>query len=193
MSNDIDFSNRQTEPGVDPLFVERWSPRAHQAFNVEQAVLTRIMEAARWSPSCFNDQPWRIYTSTDQTFDAFLELLVEGNQGWARETSVIGFIVMRTHFAHNGERNPYAKFDCGAAWMSLTMQARREGLYTHGMGGIHHDRVADYLQLDQQQEEVVMGFTIGKLVDLGTLDDERRSAEVPNDRLPLDNIWVSVS
>ena len=187
--NQIDFSERQTKVDVDPIFVERWSPRAFQQYQIDDATLLRIMEAARWSPSCFNAQPWRLYTSTPATFDAYLNLLVEGNQDWAKDTSVIGFMVAERHFEHNGKPNAYAQFDCGAAWMALTLQARKEGLYTHGMGGILKPEVTDYLKLDPAQQEVVMGFTIGKLADLSSLSDEKRSQEVPNSRKSLDEIW----
>ena len=72
---------------------KRWSPRAFEKTSIDDATLERIMQAARLSPSCFNAQPWRIYTSTDATFDDYLNLLVEGNQGWAKDTSVLGFMV----------------------------------------------------------------------------------------------------
>jgi len=165
MTNSPDFSARKTSSGVDPIFTQRWS-------------------------SCFNAQPWRFYTSTDATFDDFLNLLVEGNQEWAKNTSIIGFLVGQRHFEHNGKPNFYSSFDSGAAWMALTMQARMEGLHTHGMGGIKSEQVAQYLALDTKETEVLMGFAIGKLADLESLDDEQRSKEVPNDRKQLADICL---
>ena len=90
MTNKLDFSNRENPNQVDALIIERWSPRAFEKIEIQENVLNRIMDAARWSPSCFNAQPWRFYTSTQQTFSDFLGLLVEGNQAWAKDTSVIG-------------------------------------------------------------------------------------------------------
>lgn len=159
---------------------------------IDDATLTRIMEASRWSPSCFNAQPWRFYTSTEASFDDFLNLLVEGNQSWAKDNAVIGFVVAEKNFEHNGQANSYASFDSGAAWMSLTLQARIEGLYTHGMGGIKTLEVAEYLNIDTQTSEVLMGFTIGKLADLSKLDDEQRQNETPNSRKQLSEIWTQV-
>jgi len=173
------------------LFVERWSPRAFQAYDIPDAVLERIFDAARWSPSCFNEQPWRIYTSTPSSFDEFLKLLVEGNQGWAKHSSVLGFVVAKTTFARNDTHNAWAELDCGAAWMALSLQARFEGLYTHGMGGIHADRVAEYLGLDTQSEKVLMGFALGKLADLSSLSPEQREKETPTPRNDLNTIWLT--
>ena len=147
------------------------------------------MQAARWSPSCFNDQPWRIYTSTEASFDAFLNLLVEGNQAWAKDTSVLGFVVAKLTFDHNDKPNAWAEFDCGAAWMSLSLQARMEGLYSHGMGGFHAEAAAEYLQLDQTNHKVVMAFALGHMAAADTLTEEQIEAEQPNQRKPLDEVW----
>ena len=51
---------------IEPLFTERWSPRAYDGSSIPQADLDRIFEAARWSPSAFNYQPWRfVYAHRD--------------------------------------------------------------------------------------------------------------------------------
>ncbi len=189
MSQELDFAKRKNQTGVDSQFIQRWSPRAFQKHAIEEAVLTRIIDAARWSPSCFNAQPWRIYTSTTETFEDFLALLVEGNQTWAKDVSVIGFIIAEKNFEHNGKPNDYAQFDCGAAWMSLSLQARIEGLYSHGMGGIHADKAAEYLKIETDKQQVLMGFTLGKLAEL---NDEQKQVEVPNERKELEDIWFSV-
>jgi len=88
----INFDARDNSSCVDDLFIQRWSPRTFQKTSIDDATMQRIMDAARWSPSCFNAQPWRFYTSTTNTFDDFLNLLVEGNHGWAKDNAVIGFL-----------------------------------------------------------------------------------------------------
>ena len=185
----VSFDGRDALAGVNPLFVERWSPRAFQAHHIEHQVLARIFDAARWSPSCFNEQPWRFFTSSAETFDDFLSLLVEGNQGWAKTASVLGFVVGKSRFARNDKPNDWYQLDCGAAWMALTLQARFEGLHTHGMGGIKKEAVTEYLKLDVEHEAVLMGFAIGKLADLSQLDPAQREREVPSSRKPLEAIW----
>ena len=144
-ADEISFENRHPTHGADRFFIERWSPRAYSSEPIDEPTLTTLMDAARWSPSCFNDQPWRFYTSTPQTRDAYLGLLLEGNQVWAATAPVIGFLCAQKRFSATGEPNGYNAFDAGAAWMAMTMQARLLGLYTHGMGGIDKAAVADYL------------------------------------------------
>jgi len=183
------INNRSPLQGVSPLFYERWSPRAFDSGEIDEATLSRLIDAARWSPSCMNEQPWLIYTSTKNTFNDYLGLLMETNQVWAKTASVIGFMVGRKQFEKNGKDNPFQAFDCGAAWMAMTLQARHEGLYTHGMGGIKREAIVEYLDLNGDSQAVLMGFTIGRLGDPKQLSEEMRAIEKPSQRKALDQIW----
>ena len=182
-------TGRQAHAGVSALFVDRWSPRALDNTPIATDVLTRIFEAARWTPSAYNEQPWRFYTSSEQTFSDYLELLVEGNQAWAKNAGLIGFIVGKKQFDKNGNDNACYMLDCGAAWMAMTLQARMEGLYTHGMAGIKHASVLEYLGLSGEQYGAVMGFTLAHKASVNP-EDSDSPQEQPNDRKPLAEIWL---
>jgi len=186
----VDFSTRQTLPEVDPQFIRRWSPRAFQKEAIPAQDLAAIFEAARWSPSCFNDQPWRFYTSTDATFDAYLNLLNAANQTWAKNAAILGFVVSRQHFRHNDKPNAFADFDAGAAWMALTLQAHSLGYHTHGMGGVNFDAVYEYLQLERDKFRVICGFALGLRGDPSTLTPEQQAKEKPSGRVALEEIWI---
>ena len=152
--------------------------------------LTAIFDAARWSPSCYNQQPWLFVTSSgSDDFDSFLDLLVEGNQSWAKNASLIGFIFAKKTFTHNDTENRFGAFDCGAAWMSLTLQAAKYGLYTHGMGGIKRAVVASTLNIYEQDYDVVCGFALGALYTPEDLDHDTQSRAKPSTRPPLTDIW----
>lgn len=184
-------SRRDPIKGVNEQFWQRRSPRIFEQTQIEKAVMERLIDAARWSPSCYNEQPWRFYTSTLETFDDYLALLVEGNQAWAKDAAVLGFLVTKRALGAEETPNPFARFDCGAAWMAMTLQANHEGLHTHGMGGIHYDEVANYLDIDTEIFDVVLGFAIGKAADDAMLTDEQREREAPTSRLPLTSIWCA--
>ena len=187
---EADFSQRDPAMGVDSLFHTRWSPRAFKKIAVPEEILRAVFDAARWSPSCFNDQPWQFITNRDDSdFDVFLSLLTEWNQQWAHNASLLGFIIARKHFDHNGKPNNLAVFDCGAAWLSMTLQARRFGLYTHGMGGIKRDEIYSAFDLDPEKYEVVCGFALGALDTPQTLKAEFAEIEKPSPRKPTDEIW----
>ena len=185
MSNaNPDFSNRDAATGVDELFLQRWSPRAFSKDVVPAQDLRAIMDAARWSPSAYNEQPWRFYTSTAESHERFLSLLVEANQRWASSAPVLGFVVASTQFERNGKDNAHAVFDTGSAWMAVNLQAARMGYHVHGMAGILYDDVYSVLELDPQQHRVICGFALGR-VDIGA-DEPITSRKV------LKDVWVTV-
>ena len=43
---------------------ERWSPRSFTPQAISQGELATLFEAARWSASSFNEQPWRFIIAT---------------------------------------------------------------------------------------------------------------------------------
>lgn len=122
---------------IEPYFLKRWSGRAFADKPVTAAQVEQLIEAARWAPSCFNAQPWRFGFALRGT-DAFvqaLSALVEGNQIWAKDASVLMAVVSRTTYEHNEKDAPTHSFDAGAAWMSLALQASAMGLVSHAMAG----------------------------------------------------------
>ena len=44
---------------INEVLQERWSPRAFNGQMIATDILQRMFEAARWSPSASNEQPWR--------------------------------------------------------------------------------------------------------------------------------------
>ena len=97
-----------------------------------------LFEAARWAPSCFNEQPWRfLYAKRDsEHWDAFLALLMEGNRGWAKNAAVLVCVVSKDYFERNQKPNGTHAFDAGSAWENLALQATTKGWVTHGMAGL---------------------------------------------------------
>ena len=48
-----------TDYPVNPMIAGRWSPYGYADRPVSDDDLRSLFEAARWAPSCFNEQPWR--------------------------------------------------------------------------------------------------------------------------------------
>ena len=185
MNNVIDFSQRDPAKGVSELFYQRWSPKAFKSSPIPKENLQKIFDAARWTPSCYNEQPWLFITCSEKSREKFISLLVEGNQSWAKTAPVIGFIVADKYFSRNGNENRYLAFDSGAAWMSMTLQARQLGLYTHGMGGVKFDEVYKALDIDKEKQEVICAFALGELEN-GVGEGEKITTSA---RKALVDIW----
>jgi len=154
--------------------------------------LLTILDAAHWAPSASNQQPWRfVYAHKgSEDWTLFVELLMEGNQKWAKNASVLLFVISRDHtISRDGEKKPSAShsFDAGAAWFSLAMQAHLLGYHAHGMGGIFKDRIVEKLNIPDGFR-VEAGVAIGTLTDKTVLPEDLAEREVPSNRVPLADV-----
>lgn len=183
-----------TQYPLHELIVRRWSPRAFADRGVEPATLVRLLEAARWAPSCFNEQPWRYLVATRENpaeFERMLGCLVEGNQVWAKHAPVLMISVAKLAFARDGKPNRHAFHDVGAASAFLTFQAMALGLYVHQMGGIHVDRARETYGIPEGFEAVA-GIALGYLGEAATLPEPMRGRELePSKRQPLEEMVFS--
>jgi nitroreductase len=125
---------RKADYPIDNLFLDRWSPRAMSGEAISQEELMPLFEAARWAPSSYNNQPWRfLYAHRDtEQWKLFFDLLVEFNQGWARNAGVLVLFISKNTLDMNGEPAPTHSFDTGAAWENLALQGWLKGLVVHG-------------------------------------------------------------
>jgi nitroreductase len=182
--------HREGHHGVAPMFIRRWSPRAMTGESIPDGELHRLLEAARWAPSSYNEQPWRIIYAKRDTpaFAKLFDALVEFNQLWCKNAAaLIVFTSTETH-AHNGESNSTHSFDTGAAWMSLAMQASMMDLVAHGMVGFDFDKVAKAIGLPKGHRINAMA-AVGKPGDVSVLPEGGiRDKEKPNSRKPLSEI-----
>src|SRR4029079_11464551 len=133
---------------IDPMFLERWSPRAFTDEPIAERELLTLLEAARWAPSSFNSQPWRFLYARRDTgpWPQFLGLLSAYNQSWAGNAAALVILVSKTTMLPRGADkevpSPTHSLDAGAAWANLALQATRSGLAAHGMAGFDVPRTA---------------------------------------------------
>lgn len=179
---------RIAEAAIDPLFLDRWSPRAFDASDMPVADLRTILEAVRWAPSAFNAQPWRLLYARrgDPYWPVFLDLLVPGNATWARHASALLFILSDTLTDRHGTTTPaYShSFDAGAAWAQLGLQASLLGYHAHGMIGLDFERAREVLAIPDRFR-IEAAVALGRRADRATLEEALRKREVPSDRRPL--------
>lgn len=187
------FNPRSATHGVDPLFLDRWSPRAFTGEAVTGTDLLTILEAAHWAPSALNAQPWRFVYAVKGTpeFDRLLDLLNPFNRVWAKDAGALVFILSKTHHAAPGAEaeTPLRShsFDAGAAWGQLSLQARLLGYHTHAMGGIERERIPAALNLPEGIS-VEAAVAIGRIGDADSLPEKLRAREVPSTRRPLADV-----
>ncbi|MGI4860564.1 MAG: nitroreductase family protein [Janthinobacterium lividum] len=175
---------------IDPLFIERWSPRAFGPEAIPEADLLTLFEAAHWAPSAYNSQPWRfIYARRESaSWPTLLGLLNEFNQSWAKNAAALVFVLSNSVMRPPGSANDVParshSFDAGAAWGFLALQATRLGWYTHGMTGVDFDRAFGELGVPAGFR-VEAAVAIGRLGDKSQLPEMLQGREAPSMRQPL--------
>lgn len=186
-----DYTPRKRDEEVDSMFIDRWSPRAFSSEPIDKQHVEMLIEAARWAPSAYNEQPWRFaYAITDSDRNRFVSALVEQNQVWAAAAPVLMFIFAKKLFTHDGSVNKWAQFDTGAAWMSMALQARKLGFYTHAMAGFDPLKVYQITNVSSEQYEMVAAVAIGKRADASGLPDPLKAYENPTPRKPVKELLL---
>jgi nitroreductase len=180
---------REAGRAIEELFLNRWSPRAMSGEEISEEELMTLFEAARWAPSSYNNQPWRILYARRDTehWPVFLGLLVEGNRAWAKEAAALLLFVSKETFDFNGQPYPTHSFDTGAAWENLALQATLKGLVTHGMQGFDYERARAELNIPEGFRVEAMA-AVGRPGDPANLPEQARAREKPSDRKPLEEI-----
>jgi nitroreductase len=185
-----------TQVPVHEIIANRWSGRAYDNSKLvtnEQALA--LLEAARWAPSCYGDQPWRfvVWNKADDAagWQAAFDTLSPGNQGWVKDAPLLVLACADSLFNHNGQPNRWAQYDTGAAVQNLCLQAEALGMMAHQMGGFDADKARALAGVPER-------FALMAMVSVGyPADPVVFSAEVaerenaPRKRRPLGELFFN--
>ena len=171
------------------LLNERWSPRAFSEKQIESWNIVSLFEAARWTPSSANEQPWTfilVSNEETETYSAFLESLSEGNRRWAGAAPLLVLGVAKLTYERTGRSNRHAWYDLGQSVANLTVQASSVGLAVHQMGGFDVERVRGLFSIPEGYEPVVV-LAIGYADGASKLPADLQQRErAPRSREPLE-------
>jgi nitroreductase len=177
----------KTDHPIHELVSKRWSPCAFSNKSVSDADLRSVFEAARWSASSYNEQPWRYIVATKanpKEFERLLSCLVEGNQVWAKNAPVLAIGCCSEKFAHNGKPNAAAQHDLGLASATLTVEATVRGMVVHQMIGILPDKAREVYAIPADVRPLT-ALAIGYLGDPAAADEKIRERDMaPRTRKP---------
>ena len=184
-----------TAIAIHDLLAQRWSPRAFDATQtISRAQVLALLEAGRWAPSCFGDEPWRFIVCDrardPESWQRAFDSLDVGNQSWVKNTSLLIVAGADGHFRHNGKANRWAQYDAGAASMSICLQAVALGLAAHQMGGFSASKLGVALGVPDHIT-LISVIAVGHQAAPEVLDDEKvRETEVaPRRRQALGSVF----
>jgi len=178
---------RQANHPVDPIFLDRWSPRAMSGEDISPEELMTLFEAARWAPSSNNNQPWRILYARrgSKQWPLFFDLLVDTNKTWCSNAAVLLVFVSKTTFDHNAKPSRTHSYDCGAAWENLALQGFLKGYVVHGMQGFDYETARTVLEIPEGFQVEAMA-AVGRPGAKEALPEELQKREAPNSRRRLE-------
>ena len=182
-----------TSTPILDVLAQRWSPRAFDPSAViDETKLTAALEAARWSPSASNSQPWRFIVARRGTeeFGMVEATLLGLNTAWAGSASVL-LVALTEVEDDNGKARRWAQYDLGQAMAHFTVQAYADGLHLHQMGGFDADVLRRAFDLPSRLVPLSIS-AIGTLGSADSLVEPARAREVaPRERRPLAESLIS--
>ncbi len=183
------FLNRESQYPILPLILSRVSFRAFSDERLSEEELMALFEAARWAPSSYNNQPWRFIFARrgEKEWDTLFNVLIDFNKAWTKNADTLILVISRNNFEYNNKPSVTARFDTGAAWMSLALEAHARNIIAHGMQGFDYDLIKKNLQIPDTFTVEAM-IAIGKPGNKDNLPPEIKKEEVPSIRKPLQDL-----
>lgn len=181
---------------INETIANRWSGRAYDAAkSLGSEQIVALLEAARWAPSCFGDQPWRFVVwdkNTDaQVWQQAFDCLAPSNQAWVKDASLLMLVCSDTLFNHNKQPNRWAQYDTGAAAENLCLQAESMGLMAHQMGGFNADLAREKFTIPAQFTPMAM-ICVGYPADIAAVTGEALTRETAaRSRRPLSELFFA--
>jgi nitroreductase len=179
---------------INPLILNRWSPRSMSGEELDEDTTMSLFEAARWAPSSYNNQPWRFVYAKRNTkyWNKLFDLLAEANKIWAKNAALLVVVASNKNFEINGKFSITHKYDTGAAWENLALEATSRGLVAHGMQGFDYKKAKEDLEIPDDFDVMAM-IAIGKKGSKEDLPPNLQEKEKPSNRKPLNEIAMEGS
>lgn len=164
---------------LNPLLQNRWSPRAFDDRPVEKEKLMSMLEAARWSPSASNIQPWFFFVGIkgDPAYQKIFDALVEFNQMWAVNAPILILNCGKTTTEDGEMINGTWQYDLGQAVAHMSIQAMEEGIFVHQMSGFDALKAGELFMLPDDTLAVSV-TAAGYLGDPSILHPRMQKSEI---------------
>ncbi len=146
-----------------------------------------LLEAARWAPSCFNNQPWRFVVSTGESLERVKDTLSRGN-AWGRKASLVITIASKSDLGCQKTGREYYPLDIGLAVENLLLQGIHLGLVVHPIAGFDEERLKTVLKIPEEYRVHTI-LIVGYPGSLSEVDEQlREREEAPRERKKLEEI-----
>ena len=173
----------------------RMSPIVFDETDFEKEKLPTLVEAARWAPSCSNNQSWNyvFVHKKDTTRMAIEDALTRGN-AWAKKAPYLVAVAADPDQDCKDNGLPFYAYNAGLSVMCLTIEAEHLGLRVHQMAGWDEQKVKQALRYPSNFRVIVL-FALGYEANIksvwATLDERTKNkiAKPRERKPPSDNFF----
>ena len=163
----------------------RRAKRALDDKKIPKQMIDRIMTAATYAPSCFNNQSWRFLVATsDDALEKIHAALPDANY-WVKKAPMVVAVVTKPDIdCQLSDGRDYALFDCGLATENLMLQAFKEGLFGHAIAGFDPFKIKTAFHIPDAYILITL-VAVGFPGDDAFLNEKHKILEnSPRDRKP---------
>lgn len=166
---------------IMPEIKTRYALRHFAPESITREDLMPMIEAARYAPSCFNEQPERYILGDNPEDHAKLaSCLVPGNT-YAKSAPVLILVMATRAFKRNGKANAFHRFDSGTATAFFQLEAVRRGYGVHCMAGFDADRARELFAVGEDLDIICM-MALGRPMPMEALTEAEQTEEKPGTR-----------
>lgn len=149
------------------LLKQRYSPRTFKNVRIKKQHLNQLFEAARWSPSSNNIQPWRfIYAEKNsEAYQNIISCLSDFNKEWATNAPLL-MLTAYDEETRDHKVNFHALHDLGLAVGNMTTQAQYMGIAMHQMAGLDWKKAKKLFHVPENfhvTSAIALGYYGGEL------------------------------
>lgn len=184
ISHQADYGNSSL---LSEIFIKRHSGKNFETMELTEEQYEALIQAARWTPSSYNDQPWNfIFCDRYRNPEAYEKVInsIYG-QDWVESVQLFVITIVRHNFLYNQQENDWALYDTGAAALSMSLQASEMGLMAHQIGGFDREEIQQVFNLPD-------GFQPITIIAIGHENTAIDSyEEEPRTRYPIEKNFFS--
>lgn len=187
-----------TDHEIFALLKQRYSPRTFREEKIKKSQLNQLFEAARWSASSNNLQPWRfIYAEKgSEAFEKIVDCLSDFNKKWAPEAPLLMLAIYK-ETTDEGKENFHALHDLGLCLGSMSVQAQYLDIGLHHMAGVDWKKAEREFNVPDGyhvSSAIAVGYYGGQLDKLPKKLQESEQADrqrIPQEDFAFKEVWES--
>jgi nitroreductase len=149
---------------VKEAILKRRAYRSLEPVEITEDIINELAEAAQFTPSCFNNQPWKFVFVYDRDMLVKMrEGLTRGNE-WIHAASLIIVVFGKKEDDCDTKGREYYLFDLGMACAFIQLRATELGLVAHPIAGFREQIVKVILGIPEEMKIITL-INVGKKSD----------------------------